>query len=140
MADIASRATGYGIPGEVVDGQDVIAVYNIAKKAVERARKGLCPTLIECKTYRQKGHSRFDPAAYRPKEEVETWLKKDPIVRLQTKLFEMGILTEAETQKMVQEVDKAVEEATKFAVESPFPEPEEALEDVYASEESASIK
>jgi len=134
IENVADRATAYGIPGVAVDGNDVLAVYEAAREAVERARRGEGPTLIECKTYRQKGHSRFDPATYRPKEEVETWLKKDPIARLQTRLFEMGVLTEIENQKMVEEAKRAVEEATKFAVESPFPEPEEAFEDVYSTE------
>jgi len=140
IEDIADRASAYGIQGVAVDGNDVLAVYEAARMAVERARRGGGPTLIECKTYRQKGHSRFDPATYRPKEEVGEWLKKDPIARFQTKLFEMGVLTEAEAQKMVQEAKRAVDEATKFAMESPFPEPVEALEDVYANEESAAIK
>ncbi|MDH5634440.1 MAG: thiamine pyrophosphate-dependent dehydrogenase E1 component subunit alpha, partial [Candidatus Bathyarchaeota archaeon] len=133
VENIADRAVAYGIPGVVVDGNDVLAVYEAAGLAVDRARRGEGSTLIECKTYRQKGHSRFDAAAYRPKQEVETWLKKDPIVRLQKKLFEMSVLTEAEDQHIVQEVKKAVDQATKFALESPFPEPQEALEDIYAT-------
>jgi len=140
IENIADRAVAYGIPGVAVDGNDVLAVYEAARVAVERARGGEGPTLIECKTYRQKGHSRFDPAAYRPKEEVETWLKRDPIARFQTKLFEMHVLTQAEVEKLVQESKMAVEEATKFALGSPFPESEEALEDVYAAEESATTK
>jgi len=132
--NVADRAAAYGIPSVVADGNDVLAVYEAAHLAVERARKSEGPTLIECKTYRLRGHSRFDPAAYRPKEEVETWLKKDPIARFQTKLFEIGALTEAEAKKIVDEVTKEVDEATRFAVESPFPEPEEALGDVYAKE------
>jgi len=140
IENIADRATAYGIPGVVVDGNDVLAVYDAAREAVERARRGQGSTLIECKTYRQKGHSRFDAAAYRPKEEVESWLKKDPVARFQTKLLEMNVLTEAEAQKMVQEAKKVVDEATKFALDSPFPEPEEALEDVYAERGSVGTK
>jgi len=140
IENIADRAVAYGIPGVVVDGNDALAVYEAARVAVERARQGKGPTLIECKTYRQKGHSRFDPAAYRSKEEVETWLKKDPVMRLQTRLFEMGVLTQAEVKKMVQEVKRDVDDATKFAVESPFPEPEEALEDVYGREGSVATE
>lgn len=109
-----------------------MAVYEAARQAVERARRGEGPTLIECKTYRHKGHSRFDPATYRPKEEVEEWLKKDPIPRFRNKLVEMGVLTENEAEKIEKEVLAEVEEAVKFALESPYPEPEEALEDVYA--------
>jgi len=140
IENIADRAVAYGIPGVAVDGNDVLAVYEAAQMAVERARRGQGSTLIECKTYRQKGHSRFDPALYRPKEEVKTWMKKDPIMRLQTRLMEMGAITETEVQNIVQEVKKTVDEATKFALESPFPEPEEALDDVYSTIEGAVTK
>lgn len=135
--NIADRAAGYGIPGVVVDGNDVLAVFEAARVAVERARRGEGPTLLECKTYRLKGHSRFDPAAYRPKDEVNEWLKKDAIARFQAKLLEMGIITESEIQRTVERARNDVEEATKFALESPFPEPDEALDDVYIVEESA---
>jgi len=140
IENIADRAAAYGIPGVSVDGNDVLAVYEAASEAVNQARKGEGPTLIECKTYRHKGHSRFDPATYRPKGEVEEWLKKDPILRFKSKLIEMGILTEQENEELSREAASAVEEAVKFAMESPFPQPEEALRDVYAEEESASQK
>jgi len=129
---ISERAAAYGIPGVTVDGNDVLAVYEAAKEAIERAKRGEGPTLIECRTYRHKGHSRMDPATYRPKEEVEYWLKKDPIKRFRGRLLEMGILTEEEAKKIEDEVSQAIEEAVKFALESPYPEPEEALKDVYA--------
>jgi len=129
---ISERAAAYGIPGVTVDGNDVLAVYEAAKEAIERAKRGEGPTLIECRTYRHKGHSRMDPATYRPKEEVEYWLKKDPIKRFRGRLLEMGILTEEEAEKIEDEVSQAIEEAVKFALESPYPEPEEALKDVYA--------
>jgi pyruvate dehydrogenase E1 component alpha subunit len=87
--------------------------------------------LIECKTYRHKGHSRFDPATYRPKEEVEEWMKRDPIAQFKVKIFEMKTLTEEETNKIEQKVATAVEGAVKFATESPQPAPEEALENVF---------
>lgn len=132
IENIADRAIAYGIPGIVVDGNDVLAVYETTQKAVERARKGEGPTLIECKTYRIKGHSRADPATYRPKEEVQEWLKKDPIAHFRAKLLEMKILTEKEADQIQQETVKAVEDAVKFAIESPFPAPEEALEDISA--------
>jgi len=138
IENIADRAVAYGIPGVTVDGNDILAVYEAASKAVNRARRGLGPTLIECKTYRQKGHSRFDPAAYRPKNEVEEWLKRDPIPRFKSKLIEMSALTEEEDEELRREAAAAVEGAVKFAMESPFPEPEEALEDVYVQEESVS--
>jgi pyruvate dehydrogenase E1 component alpha subunit len=132
IENIADRAVAYGIPGIAVDGNDVLAVYEATVKAVERARKGEGPTLIECKTYRHKGHSRVDPAKYRPKEEVEEWLAKDPIKRFKEKLLQTKTLTEAEIQRIENEVAAEIEEAVKFAMESPYPEPEEALEDVYA--------
>ncbi|MEM3623471.1 MAG: pyruvate dehydrogenase (acetyl-transferring) E1 component subunit alpha [Candidatus Bathyarchaeia archaeon] len=132
IENIADRAIAYGIPGVVVDGNDVLAVYEATVKAVERARNGEGPTLIECKTYRHKGHSRVDPARYRPKAEVEEWLAKDPIKRFREKLLQTKALTEAEIQQIEREVAAEIEEAVKFAMESPYPEPEEALEDVYA--------
>jgi len=132
IENVADRAAAYGIPGTVADGNDVLAVYEITQKAVERARKGEGPTLIECKTYRHKGHSRVDPAKYRPKKEVEEWLAKDPIKRFKQKLLQTNTLTETELQQTEKEVSTEIEEAVKFAKESPHPTPEEALEDVYA--------
>jgi pyruvate dehydrogenase E1 component alpha subunit len=131
IANIADRASGYGMPGVTIDGNDVLTVYRTTRKAVERARKGEGPTLIECKTYRHKGHSRVDPAKYRAKEEVEEWLNKDPIKRLKDKTLQDHIFTEHEIGKIEREAMAKVEEAVKFAVESPYPAPEEALEDVY---------
>ena len=131
IRNIADRAIAYGIPGIAVDGNDVLAVHEATREAVERARKGGGPTLIECKTYRHKGHSRIDPAKYRPKEEVEEWLRKDPIRRFTEKLLQTNVLMEAEVQQVEKEILTEIEEAVKFAVESPYPAPEEALEDVY---------
>jgi pyruvate dehydrogenase E1 component alpha subunit len=132
IENISDRAVAYGIPGVSVDGNDVLAVYEAVSDAVNRARRGEGPTLIECKTYRRRGHSRYDPAAYRPEEEVEEWLKKDPIPRFRAKLIEMGALTEQEDQEMNNEAAEAINKAVKFALDSPFPEPDEALEDVYS--------
>jgi len=131
IENIADRAVGYGIPGVVVDGNDVLAVYGAMPEAVERARIGEGPTLIECKTYRRRGHSRVDAAKYRPKEEVEEWLAKDPIRRFKERLLQTNTLTEVEVQQIEKEVSVRIEEAVKFAVESPYPAPEEAIEDVY---------
>lgn len=132
ITDVANRAAAYGIPGEIVDGNNVLAVHEIIGKAVERARKGEGPTLVECKTYRHKGHSRVDPAKYRPKEEVEEWLGKDPIKNFRTYLLAAHFMTEMEIQQIEQNASIKIEEAVKFALESPFPLAEEALEDVYA--------
>jgi len=132
IGNIADRAIAYGIPGVAVDGNSVLTVYEAAQKAVERARTGQGPTLIECKTYRHKGHSRIDPAKYRPKEEVEEWLCKDPIKRFKEKLLQTNVLLEAEIRQIEKEVLTEIEEAVNFAIESPHPFAEEALEDVYA--------
>ncbi len=132
LKNIADRSNAYGIPGVVVDGNDVLAVFNAAEKAVKRARSGNGPTLIECLTYRHGGHSRGDPGTYRPREEVEEWLKKDPIPRFKARLIEMSILTEREAADIEGEVTEEIEEAVRFAKESPLPQPESALKDIYA--------
>jgi pyruvate dehydrogenase E1 component alpha subunit len=132
IENIADRAAAYGICGVTVDGNDVLTVYNTAQEAIERAREGKGPTLLECKTYRQKGHSKFDPGVYRPKEEVEEWMRRDPILRFRRQLLETEIITKDDISQVEQDVNEAIAEAVKFAVESPFPKPEEALEDVYA--------
>jgi pyruvate dehydrogenase E1 component alpha subunit len=132
IRDVAKRAEAYGIPGITVDGNDALAVYKAAQAAVERARSGEGPTLIECKTYRQKGHSRWDPAAYRPREEVEDWLMRDPIRRMKKHLLDAKCLSEGEAARIEKETEDAVEGAVEFAVASPYPKPEQALEDVYA--------
>jgi len=132
IGNISDRAIAYGIPGVAADGNNVLTVYEAAQKAVERARTGQGPTLIECKTYRHKGHSRIDPAKYRPKEEVEEWLRKDPIRHFKEKLLQTNVLLEAEIRQIEKEVLAEIEEAVEFAIESPHPFAEEALEDVYA--------
>ena len=133
LSDVAARAAGYGIPGVVVDGNDVMAVYEAAEAAVNRARAGQGPSLIECKTYRWRGHTerpgQEDP---RPKEEIDEWRQRDPINRFATSLIDHGILTEEAWQKMDAEILTAIEDAVKFAEESPFPEPEAAIEDIFA--------
>jgi pyruvate dehydrogenase E1 component alpha subunit len=131
IENIADRAAGYGMPGLIVDGNDVLGVYRSTCEAVEKARKGEGPTLIECKTYRHKGHSRVDPAKYRRKEEVAEWLAKDPIKRLKEKLLRDDVLERGEIDGMEKRALTQVEEAVKFAIESPYPAPEEALQDVY---------
>jgi len=132
VKNVADRAVAYGIPGVAVDGNDVLAVYEAAQKAVEMARKGEGPTLIECKTYRHKGHSRIDPAKYRPKEEVEEWLRNDPIKRFKERLLQTNVVIETEIQQIEREVSAKIEEAARFAMESSYPAAEEALQDVYA--------
>jgi pyruvate dehydrogenase E1 component alpha subunit len=131
VKDIASRSSAYGIPGIVVDGNDVIAVYEAAHEAVDRARAGRGPTLIECKTYRHRGHSRFESSKYRSKEEIEEWLKKDPIPRFKEKLIEMNVLTKDEADDIEKEVTSAIKDAVKFAETSPLPSPGDVLKYVY---------
>jgi len=132
IPNIAARAAAYGIPGETVDGNDVLAVYEAVGEAVAKARKGEGPTLVECKTYRWHGHFEGDMQTYRTKEEIEEWKKKDPIPRFSKKLIEMGVLTQKDADKIEQEILKEIDKAVKFAEESPLPKPEETLEDVYA--------
>jgi len=132
IQNIADRAVAYGIPGVTVDGNDVLAVFEVSQKAVDRARGGGGPTLIECKTYRHKGHSRVDPAKYRPKEEVEQWLAKDPLRRFKEALLKNPGFSRSKLQEIEDKVAADIEEAVKFALQSPYPAPEEALEDVYA--------
>ncbi len=134
VKDIAERAKAYGIPGVVVDGQDVLAVYEVAKEAVERARRGEGPTLIEAKTYRYKGHFEGDPQVYRTKEEIEWWMKhKDPIKLFEEKLLSRSIVTKEELEKIWEKVKKEVDEAIKYAEESPWPDPKELTEDVFST-------
>ncbi len=129
--NVAERASGYGIPGVTVDGNDVLLVYEAALTATEKARKGQGATLIECKTYRRRGHSRVDPARYRPKEEVEEWLRRDPITLFREKLLRRGVMLGSEIEQIEGQVAGEIEEAARFAEGSPYPAPKEALEDVY---------
>ena len=131
LTDLADRAVAYGIPGKVVDGSDVLAVYETVGEAVARARKGEGPTLIESKVHRFHGHEEGDEQKYRPKEEVKETKETDPIPKFRGKLIKMGVLTEEDADRIVREMEGEIERAVKFAEESPFPEPEEALEDVY---------
>jgi 2-oxoisovalerate dehydrogenase E1 component alpha subunit len=130
---IAKRAEGYGFPGHQVDGNDVLAVYEVAREAVERARRGEGPTLIEAKTYRMTAHSSDDDdRRYREREEIEEWRQKDPIVRFEKYLMENGLLDEERKEEISAEVKAEVAEASEYAEEAPFADPEEALERVYA--------
>jgi 2-oxoisovalerate dehydrogenase E1 component alpha subunit len=130
---IAKRAEGYGFPGHRVDGNDVLAVYEVAKEAVERARKGDGPTLIEAKTYRMTAHSSDDDdRRYREREEIEEWRQKDPIVRCEKYLMENGLLDEEKKDELEAQIKAEVAEASDYAEEAPFADPEEALERVYA--------
>ncbi|MCL5674855.1 MAG: thiamine pyrophosphate-dependent dehydrogenase E1 component subunit alpha [Candidatus Omnitrophica bacterium] len=131
VKNVIDRICSYGISAEIVDGNDFIEVYTVAKKAVERAKKGEGPTFIECKTYRRTGHSRGDSNAYRDKEEEKLWMTKDPVLIAQNKLKEMKILGDDDFKKIDEEVKKKIEEAIEFTENSPFPEPEDTLRDLW---------
>ena len=132
LTKLTDRAVGYGIPGVSVDGNDPIALYEVVAEAVARARKGEGPTFIEARTCRQRGHFEGDTQAYRKKGEIEECKEKDPIPRFRKKLIQMGVLTEKEADRIHQEAVEEMDKAVKFAAESPFPDPEEVLADVYA--------
>jgi acetoin:2,6-dichlorophenolindophenol oxidoreductase subunit alpha len=134
LSDVAARAAGYGIPGIVVDGNDIFAVYQAANRAVERARSGAGPTLIECKTYRWRGHTeRRGQADSRDRAEVEAWQRRDPIAQLERQLRDQGDLDDAGLRSMEGDIMAALEAAAAFAEASPFPLPEQAEDDVFAA-------
>lgn len=132
--DIAQRAAAYNIPGVIVDGKDAAAVYKTAGEAVDRARRGEGPTLIECKTYRNYGHFEGDQQTYKPDEEVQVYLgDRDSITLFRGYLLKNGLLTEAEIADIDSSVENAVSEAVRLAEESPFPSAQELFTDVYVS-------
>jgi len=131
IEDVAIRAEGYGIPGEVVDGNDVLAVYDAAKRAIDLARSGGGPSLVEFKTFRMTGHSAHDDAGYVPPELFEEWKKKDPILRLEETLISESVLTSAKRDQMQKECEKIIDDAVDWAEQQPFPAPEEVTRDVY---------
>lgn len=131
VENIADRAAAYGMPGVVVDGNDVMAVYKASGEAIARARSGLGPTLVECKTYRQCGHSRSDPRGYRSKKEEEEWLQKDPIPRFERWLLENAGVSEDDINHIKLRVEAEIDEAIEFAQNSPLPDPAEVYTDVF---------
>jgi pyruvate dehydrogenase E1 component alpha subunit len=131
IQDIADRAAGYGIPGVVVDGQDAEAVYTVVKAAADRARAGNGPSLIECKTYRYRGHSRTDTAPYRKPGELDEWLQRDPINILKDRMIADGQLDDVEFAEMRQAAETAVVDAVEWAKNEPFPALESLYADVY---------
>ena len=132
ISDIADRAGAYGVPGVSVDGNDVIAVYEAASEAVARARRGDGPSIVECKTWRHRGHFEGDPGKYKDPEEQIAWLAKDPIPRIEAKLIELGMATQADIDAMRAKVGEEIEAAIKFAEDSPEPGDDELLTDVWA--------
>jgi pyruvate dehydrogenase E1 component alpha subunit len=142
ITDLAQRAAGYGIEGRVVDGNDVLAVYGVAKYAVDKARAGGGPTVIECKTYRWYDHYGARGArigadgafglGYRSDRELRDWMAKDPIPRFRRFLVTEKVLTEAQADEAVARVTQAVEDAAEFAKTQPLPKPEDGLLNVFA--------
>jgi acetoin:2,6-dichlorophenolindophenol oxidoreductase subunit alpha len=130
--NIADRAAGYGFPGRVVDGNDLLLVREVAGEAVERARGGDGPTLIEAKTYRITPHSAATPTDTRDPAELAHWREQDPIGRFGKHLVDSGAATEGRLEELAERARAEVEDAAAWALESPYPEPTEALEDVYA--------
>ncbi len=130
--DVAARAAGYGIPGVIVDGNDVVAVYEAAQTAIDRARAGHGPSLIECKTYRHRRHTeRATQPDVRPQHEIDEWMAKDPIPRLRERLAAHGF-TQTDFAALDAEVLAEIDAAVAFAEASPFPSLEAVLDDVYA--------
>ncbi|WP_243292630.1 thiamine pyrophosphate-dependent dehydrogenase E1 component subunit alpha [Bacillus sp. FJAT-47783] len=131
---IADRAVSYGIPGIRVDGKDILAVYQAAEEAVQRARRGEGPTLIECVTYRNYGHFEGDAQKYKPEEEKkEHKFEKDAIVHFRKYLLSKQLFAENELAALEDSVEEAVKQAVKFSEESPYPSPSDLLTDVYVS-------
>ncbi len=133
-ADIADRAIAYGIPGGVVDGMDVLAVYQTVKRAVEQARAGSGPVLINAVTYRYYGHSKSDQQRYRTREEVEEWRARDPITQLRNRLIEAGVITPAEAEALTERAQKTIQDAVAWGDAQPEPSVAHLTDDVYDDE------
>lgn len=131
LENIADRASAYGMPGEVIDGNDVFAVNEAAGHAIERARRGEGPTLLELKTYRICGHSRNDSCGYRSKEEEKIWLEKEPVHRCRAYLLENGLADKQTLIQIDKKIEEDIEKAVEFAKKSPDPKPEDALRDIF---------
>jgi TPP-dependent pyruvate/acetoin dehydrogenase alpha subunit len=140
VKSIAVRAKGYGIPGKTVEGSKVLEVREAALEAVNRARAGEGPTLLEARTYRYRGHFEGDPQRYRTKEEVEKEQAKDPIIQFRNILMRQKILDEARDRQIQEEASREMDEAVRYAQDSPLPEPGEAFEDLYAGDVGQAAK
>ena len=129
--DVSDRAPGYGLPAEIVDGNDVFAVHGAARRAAEHARAGNGPYLIECKTFRMTGHSAHDAADYVPPELREEWAQRDPISSLQKRMVEEDWVTPGEVEHLYAEIRKELDAAVEWAEKSPYPDPSELMDNVY---------
>jgi pyruvate dehydrogenase E1 component alpha subunit len=132
VENVADRACAYNVPGVMVDGQDAEKVYTTVKAAVDRARAGDGPTLIEAKTYRFRGHSRTDPAAYRPAGELESWQARDPINILAHRMMDDGELSEGALAAIKTDAERRVQEVTEWALQQPYPPLESLSDDIWA--------
>jgi pyruvate dehydrogenase E1 component alpha subunit len=133
VPDIAARAAGYGIPGAIVDGMDVLAVYRAAREAVARARAGQGPSLVECKTMRLRGHSEHDDASYVPRALLEEARARDPVLGYERRLLAEGVLAPDERDAVTAGIAAALEEALAWAEASPLPEGKDVTEGVYSA-------
>ena len=131
IADLARRAESYGFPGVIVDGNDVLAVYEAVSEAAARARKGDGPTMVEAKTYRYRGHYEGDPQIYRKPGELETWRERDPVAAFRRRLLDNSIFDETSLTEIETSVQQQLDEAVEFATAAPEPQPEEALAGVF---------
>lgn len=131
VENVADRAEAYGMSGEIVDGNDATAVWETTSEAIEKARNGGGPSLIECKTFRMTGHSAHDDAGYVPAELFEFWEKRDPIKRLEVSLTEQGLMTDVDIDELTQRIVAEVDEGVEVAEKDPFPDPKDCLTDVY---------
>jgi len=139
--DLAVRAKAYDIPGIVVDGNDVSEVYRVTKEAVERARKGEGPSLIECKTYRWKGHHVGDPGlVYRLEKETEEWKNRCPIKTFRERLIKEKIFSKEELDLIEKDTKEMIKEAADFAIQSPYPDDNEAYKDLFVEEEGVEAR
>lgn len=131
----ADRAAVYGIPSEVVDGNDVLAVNEAAARAIARARAGEGPTILELKTYRHGGHSRNDACGYRSKDEEKYWIQdRDPVKNFRKVLLEKLVVTDSELKAIEEEIEQEIDEAVEYAKNAPFPDNESALKNVFWEE------
>ncbi len=134
IKDISIRAQAYAMPGTTIDGNDVVAVFEAARVAIDHAHRGEGPSLIECKTFRMTGHSAHDDMKYVPRHLFAEWEAKDPILRLETSLINDKIATEEDVKKLAARITREVDEALALAENDPYPDPGETLEDVYANQ------
>lgn len=137
IEDVADRASAYGFKGHTVSGNDLLAVLELAERVVKRVRDGGGPELIECKTYRFRGHSEHDPASYRDQDELLEWESRDPIPQYEFYLEKKGCNLKQIREEIDERTRQAIQEAVEFAEQSPYPKPEEALEDLYAPSHSS---